>query len=113
MIDSSQDQYSPDIVSPPGETLAETLSERGISPADLALQMGCSHRTVHGLVSGRSRITPDIAQQLERILGVPAHFWLRREQHYQEWRARQKKEEQRNAGQSWPAQYSGNKNKRR
>jgi hypothetical protein len=31
-----ENQYAPDVVSPPGETLAETLEATGISQAELA-----------------------------------------------------------------------------
>ncbi len=92
MIEKQQNEYLPDEVSPPGETLAETLEELGMSQAQLAQRMGRPHKTINEIVNGKTAITPETAIQLERVLGVPARFWLKREQHYQEWRARQQDE---------------------
>lgn len=86
-------QYAPDAVSPPGETLEETIEVLGMSQAELAERMGRPQKTINEIVNGKPAITPDTALQLERVLGVPAHFWLNREQHYQEWRARQAEED--------------------
>ena len=36
MVNRVQNQYAPDYVSPPGETLLETLETIGMSQADLA-----------------------------------------------------------------------------
>lgn len=42
--------------------------------------------------------------QLEHVLGIPARFWIIREVHYQEWRARQREAVRLSAEQSWLAQ---------
>jgi addiction module HigA family antidote len=89
-----ENQYLPDTVSPPGETVAETLEELGMTQAELSMRMGRPQKTVSEIIHGKTAITPDTALQLERVLGVPAHFWLKREQHYQEWRSRQQDEAQ-------------------
>ena len=39
MSKKSKNQYKPDYVPPPGEILLETLEERGMSQAELALRM--------------------------------------------------------------------------
>ncbi len=93
MIAMRGNQYVPDVVSPPGETLEETIDALGMSQAELAEHMGRPHKTINEIVNGKAAITPDTALQLERVSGVPAHFWLNREQHYQEWRARQAEED--------------------
>jgi addiction module HigA family antidote len=84
-----ENQYAPDTVSPPGDTLAETLEELGMTQAELATRMGRPQKLISEIINGKAAITPDTASQLERVLGVPARFWLKREQHYQEWRTRQ------------------------
>lgn len=99
-----ENQYAPDTVSPPGDTLAETIEELGMTQADLATRMGRPQKTISEIINGKTAITPDTALQLERVLGVPARFWLKREQHYQEWRARQQEEEQLRAEQDWLGQ---------
>ena len=81
-------QYQPNFVSPPGETLLETLQEREIPVEELAAKMGISEVAIASLISGNTPITPEIALQLEQFLGIPAHFWNNRERHYRNYLAR-------------------------
>jgi len=89
MIKPVQNEYLPDIVSPPGDTLMEMLEERGMSQADLAERTGRPKKTINEIIKGKATITPATALQLERVLGVPASFWNDREQYYRENLARQ------------------------
>ena len=77
-------EYHPDEVSPPGETLVEVLEERGLSQADLAERMGRPKKTINEIVKGKAAITPETALQLERVLGIPAEFWNNLERNYRE-----------------------------
>lgn len=86
-------EYHPDVVSPPGETLQEILEDVGMSQAELARRTGRPTKTINEIVKGKAAITPETALQLERVLRVPAGFWLKREQHYRESIARQKERE--------------------
>ncbi|MEA3351275.1 MAG: HigA family addiction module antitoxin [Chloroflexota bacterium] len=88
MANNTQNQYMPDYVSPPGETLFETLEVIGMTQADLAERTGRPRKTINKIVRGKTSITPETALQLERVLGVPASFWNNRERHYQESLAR-------------------------
>lgn len=101
MIRSVQNQYQPDFVSPPGETLLETLETLGMSQAALAERTGKSLKTINEIVRGKAPITPETALQLEHVLGVPAPFWNNRERQYQEWRARADEREQLSAHVAW------------
>lgn len=83
-----QNQYVPDNVSSPGETLLEILDERGMSQAELAERTGRPKKTINEIIKGKAPITPATALQLERVLGTPASFWNTREQHYRESLAR-------------------------
>jgi HTH-type transcriptional regulator/antitoxin HigA len=87
-----QNQYTPDFVSPPGETLLDTLETLGMTQAELANRTGRPKKTINEIVQGKAAITSETALQLELVLGVPATFWLRREQQYREWLARQEEE---------------------
>ena len=80
--------YVPDTVSPPGETILETIEALGISQADLAERMGRTPKMVNEIIKGKTILTPQTALQLEQILGVPAAFWMNREQQYREYLAR-------------------------
>jgi addiction module HigA family antidote len=88
MTQSIINQYEPNVVSPPGETLLETLQERAIAVEELAAKMGVSERAISSLISGNAPLTPEIARQLEQFLGIPADFWNNRERHYREYLAR-------------------------
>jgi HTH-type transcriptional regulator/antitoxin HigA len=73
------------IVTPPGSTLLETIEALGMTQAELAQRMGRPVKTVNEIINGKASITPDTALQLERVLNVPAHFWRRREENYQQY----------------------------
>ena len=67
---------------PPGATLREELASRGMSQRKLARAMGRPVQAVNRIVLGRKAITPRTALELERVLGVPAELWTRREADY-------------------------------
>jgi len=89
MVDMTTTRFQPNSASPPGDTLAELLEERGMSQADLALRLGMATKTVNEIIKGKAPITPETAIKLEHVLGVPASFWNAREQQYREILARQ------------------------
>lgn len=93
MSNAIQNQYTPDYVSPPGETLQEILEERGMSQAELAERTGRPKKTINEIINGKAAITPETALQLERVLGIPASFWNHRERQYREALARIEEEE--------------------
>jgi HTH-type transcriptional regulator/antitoxin HigA len=84
--------YNPDYVSPPGETLLETLEMLGLSQAELAERTGRPKKTINEIVQGKAGITPETAMQFELVLGVPATFWLARESKFRAWLARQEED---------------------
>jgi HTH-type transcriptional regulator / antitoxin HigA len=88
-----KNQYLPDSVSPPGETLLEVLSTRGMSQAQLAERAGRPTKTINEIAKGKAAITPETALQFELVLGVPASFWNNREQQYREALARKRESE--------------------
>src|SRR5581483_10249894 len=88
MTEQIRNQYFPDVVSAPGETLEEILGERGMSQAELADRTGRPKKTVNEIIKGKAAITHETAIQLDRVLGVPAAFWMAREQNYRESLAR-------------------------
>jgi addiction module HigA family antidote len=92
MSEAVQNEYRPDYVSPPGETLLETIDALGMSQAELAERTGKAKKTINEIIKGKAPITPKIALEFERVLGAPASFWNNRERQYREALAR--KEEQ-------------------
>lgn len=67
----------------PGETLAEELKERGIKQKDLAERIGIQPSHLNELIKGKRSFTVPIAMALEKELGIPYDFWMRRQIHYE------------------------------
>ena len=74
--------YSPDWVSPPGDTIADLLDERGWTQTEFADRLGTSRKSVHQLISGAASIDEATAPKLEQSLGSTDRFWLNRESFY-------------------------------
>jgi len=74
--------YQPEFVTPPGETLADLLEERGMTQTELALRTGRPAKTISEIVNGKAAITPETALQLEKVFATPADYWLTHEAHY-------------------------------
>ena len=85
--------YAPREVSPPGATLRGLMEERDWKQRELAHRLGRPVRAVNEILAGKKEITEDTALELERVLEVPAQFWLVREAQYREYLARQRSAE--------------------
>ncbi len=96
-----QNEYQPDYVSSPGETLLETLETIGMSQVELAKRMGRPVKTINEIIQKKAAITAETALQLEQVLHIPASFWLKREQHYRESLARLAEEQRLNSWVEW------------
>ncbi len=81
MIDTLQ-SFTPDWVSPPGETIADILEERNWTQVQLAKRLGFTEKHISQLINGNASITEDTALRLEKVLGSTAAFWLNREAQY-------------------------------
>lgn len=101
MTETIKNQYTPDSVSPPGETLQEILDSRGMSQAELANRTGRPTKTINEIIKGKAALTPETALQLEFALGTPATFWNNRERHYREFLARKKELEKLQSQVDW------------
>lgn len=71
-----------EMISPPGDTLQEILAAYPMSQAELAERIGRPKERVNDIIKGREPITTKTAFQLEKVLGMPASFWIMREQEY-------------------------------
>lgn len=70
------------ILSPPGDTIQEHIDFIGMSQAELAERMGRPKEKINDIIKGREPISTATAFQLEKVLGIPASFWLNREKTY-------------------------------
>jgi addiction module HigA family antidote len=93
MSRANENQYAPDYVSPPGETLGEILETVGMSQAELADRTGRAKKTINEIVKGKAPITPKIALEFENVLGISASFWNNRESQFREHFARYEEQE--------------------
>jgi plasmid maintenance system antidote protein VapI len=85
ITNTTENTYTPDWVSPGGETLADILKERKITRGEFAQRMGLPKKTINQLIKGKVEITIRIAYKMELALGVPtARFWIERERLYRE-----------------------------
>lgn len=102
---SHRNEYFPDTVSPPGETLREALAELRITQAELATRMGRPQKTISEIINGKTAITSETALQLEMVLGIPADFWVNRESQYQEFLARKAQAEALEKAGAWAKRF--------
>ena len=84
-------EFSPDWISPPGDSISDLLEEKGWSQTEFALRMGYTKKHITQLISGNASLTEETASKLELVLGGNVGFWLTREVQYRE--ALRKKEE--------------------
>ncbi|MBM3326076.1 MAG: ImmA/IrrE family metallo-endopeptidase [Calditrichaeota bacterium] len=85
--------YLPPYPIPPGDTLGDILEAKSMSQLELARRMNRPVQAINEILNVKKTITAQTAQQLERVLGLPAHFWLHLEQNFQEALARSEETE--------------------
>ena len=95
------DTWTADWSVSPGEVLAETLDERGMTQSELGKRMARPLKTISEIANGKAAITPETAIQLERALGISASVWLGLESNYRESLARARDREELDAHVSW------------
>lgn len=83
MTNKTPEQSRTDLAIPPGEFLAEELESVGMTQRELATRTGRPEQVISEIVHGRKRITYDTGLQLEKVLGISAHFWVNLESAYQ------------------------------
>ncbi|MCB9247021.1 MAG: HigA family addiction module antidote protein [Flavobacteriales bacterium] len=85
---ATTNQYFPQSVPHPGETLAEKLEEMSMGPKEFAIRTGKPEKTITAILKGESSITPDMAVLFETVTSIPAQFWLNAQRGYDEYLAR-------------------------
>ena len=102
---TKRNEYIPQTVSHPGLTLREKLVELGMSQKEFAVRSGKPEQTIVKVINGESSLTPDMAVQFESVLGIPANFWLNRQQNYDEALAREKRRELLALARTWASSF--------
>ena len=61
----------------PGEMiLEEFLKPLGMTQTEFAQRIGVAWTRANQLIRGKRGVTPDTALRLEKLLGMPADFWM-------------------------------------
>lgn len=71
-----------DLAVPPGEYLEEIVGGLGMTKDELAQWMGLHSTKLGAVFRGATSFTSEMATQLEKVVGVPAHIWLGLELEY-------------------------------
>ena len=75
----------------PGEILREdALPALGLSVPAFARGLGVARQAVHGVLSGRSAVSPEMALRLGAFLGNGPQLWLNTQTRYDLWQAEQR-----------------------
>lgn len=77
-------EYKPDYIGPPGETIADLMDERGISISDLAHKTGIDQKYLFRIMTGELPIYHELAASFEKCFGVPTDFWMERSRLHRE-----------------------------
>ncbi|MBT3037789.1 MAG: ImmA/IrrE family metallo-endopeptidase [Candidatus Thiodiazotropha sp. (ex Codakia orbicularis)] len=87
-MSSQEYNFTPDWVSPPGDTILDLMEERDWNQVELANRLGFSTKHLNQLIKGKVTLTYDTALKLERVLGSTVSFWMNRESKYRQHVAR-------------------------
>lgn len=59
----------------PGELLSEEIECISMTQQELAERVGRSPEFISAIIEGIQNIQPDLAAELEEVLGIPASMW--------------------------------------
>ena len=97
--------YQPDYAVHPGETLREKLEEMNMQPKEFAIRTGKPVKTISEILNGKSSITPEMAVLFEKVLNIPANFWIKKQANYNEFVAREKHQKELEQAKEWARQF--------
>ena len=66
----------------PGRVVKEEIEYLNLTVAQAAEALGVTRSQVHRVVSGRSRVSAEMALRLETVIGSTADHWLRMQAAY-------------------------------
>jgi addiction module HigA family antidote len=102
---SAKYKFEPDYAVHPGETLKEKLEELEMSPKEFSIRTGKPVKTISEIINCKSSITPDMAVQFEKVLGISAGFWIRKQANYNEFAAREKQKQILEEAKKWARKF--------
>lgn len=72
----------PAIATHPGELIKDELRERNMSQKQLAIQSGIKPSVLNETINGKRAISLNVAVALEKVLGIPADYWMNLQMQY-------------------------------
>ena len=72
------------LIVPPGDTVKEIIDYKQMPQKELATRLGVSAKHINEIIKGKAFISTELANKLELVLGMPAHFWINLDTAYQE-----------------------------
>lgn len=90
---SINDNFTPMVAIPPGETIRENMRYLGMNQKELAMRLEITPKHLSNIINGNNPITYETALKLETVIGPQAQFWMNLETNYQLHKARLKKDE--------------------
>jgi addiction module HigA family antidote len=94
-----------DFATAPRLTLQDSLDALGMSQTELAERAGISEKTINRIIKGIDPVSHTTALALEKVLQVPAGFWLKLESNYREHLARSSDREKLVAFATWARRF--------
>lgn len=79
---NARENFNPNWISPPGDTIISCLEAKGITPIGLALELNMDLNSTYEFLAGKLELTEEIAEKLEKMLGANKKFWIKREAQY-------------------------------
>jgi len=78
----TDEQFTPDWFSKPGDSLRSLMQRRSVAPSDLAQKLEGGMIVVRGILDGSVAIDRDTAKALAEAIGGTSEFWLKRQAKY-------------------------------
>lgn len=69
------------------------MDERGMTQVDFANRAGRTPKFVNEVINGKAPITPQVALEFQRVLGIPGSFWNNRQRGYDAFLAAEKEKQ--------------------
>ncbi|MBQ7984205.1 MAG: HigA family addiction module antidote protein, partial [Bacteroidales bacterium] len=79
----NENRFTPFMAAHPGIGLEMELEQRGIKQKDFAKQIGMLPSNLNRIIKGKSPITENIAEKLEKSLGIDKNLWIELQKTYE------------------------------
>ena len=93
VLNSRGKEIQTDVALHPGEVLQDELEAREFKKTAFAALLGVKPGHLSELLYGKRHISASTALKLEKLLDIPAEYWMRVQMHYDLFVERNKQEE--------------------